>query len=38
VKDNAAADGKALTDKELDCVAGGADCVLGFLIWVLTPG
>lgn len=37
VKQKAAAKGKVLTDTELDGVAGGASCVLGFLLTVLSP-
>jgi hypothetical protein len=37
VKQKAAAKGKVLTDAELDGVAGGASCVLGFLLTVLSP-
>jgi hypothetical protein len=37
VKAKAAAKGKALTDAELDGVAGGSSCALGFFMWVFTP-
>ena len=37
VKTKAAAKGKVLSDAELDGVAGGSSCVLGFLITILTP-
>jgi predicted ribosomally synthesized peptide with nif11-like leader len=37
VKKSAAAKGKVLSDDELDGVAGGSSCVLGFLITILTP-
>jgi hypothetical protein len=37
-KEKAAAKGKVLSDAELDGVAGGSSCFLGFLISVLTPG
>jgi hypothetical protein len=36
-KDRAAAKGKVLSDAELDGVAGGSSCVLGFLLTVFTP-
>jgi hypothetical protein len=38
VQARAAAQGKVLTDAELDGMAGGASCVVGFLMWALTPG
>jgi hypothetical protein len=37
-KEKAASKGKVLTDAELDGVAGGSSCFLGFIISVFTPG
>ena len=38
VKARAAAEGKVLSDAELDGIAGGSSCALGFFLSVFSPG
>jgi hypothetical protein len=38
VQERAAATGKVLSDAELDGMAGGGSCFLGFMMSILTPG